>query len=155
MVNAHRHVRDGRTRGRDQKLNFHLIINENGEEVILETIDAFTIEEVKEIAFRNYGKYYSVDQIKIELAPPEEFDYEVYWAMDDDYVGSPTIEQERNAKYDLDAMERISKSPEKKKISKCHDCGKEIEYNTKPFKRCSECKRKFERERVRRARLNK
>ncbi len=146
---------NGSKNGRAQKLNFQLIAIENGEEVIVGDIIANSVEKVHEIARRKYGINYREYIIKIELGPPEEFDYAVHWATEDDYFGAPSREQISNAETDAQYEHREREQKIHDRATKCEDCGVPVSYKTRPFKRCAECKRKFEKERVHRARIKK
>ena len=91
-------------------MKFTVVIKKNGEDEIFEYIDAWTVEEAREIAFHEFGNLYKKELFRIELAPQEKFDNVVHWALEDDFFGSPTIEQEFNAIYDFEAIQRKSTS---------------------------------------------
>jgi len=71
----------------------------------------------------------------------------------DTWMSVPTEEQLSSAHFDEHYKETIKmQSENRKRVSHCIDCSKLVPYKTKPFKRCPECKKRFERERVRAAR---
>ena len=106
-----------------------------------------TIEEAKNYVLRKYGEeYYCTPDL--EYDPVKDFDYEAF----DNWCGAPSKEQLMNAEMDSQYERRLLEEAKHNKATKCVDCGVQVTYTTRPFKRCVECKRKFERERVHRAR---
>jgi len=66
--------------------------------------------------------------------------------------GAPDPKDALNAEHDLQWETNEKNKPKKTNVTKCVDCGKKLEYKTRPFKRCPDCKKKHERERKRRSR---
>jgi len=127
---------------------FAIYEKSDNEAILCEMIERFTIVQAKKYVENEYGDgYHCVPAPGYD--PLKEFDYEgLDFGFERD--GEPSKKQLTNAEDDSQYEQRRLRM-----ATKCVDCGVQVPYKTRPYRRCVECKRKFERERKRLARSKK
>jgi len=127
---------------------FAIYEKSDNEAILCEMIERFTIVQAKKYMENEYGEeYHCVPAPGYD--PLKEFDYE-WLDLGFERDGEPSEEQRKSAETDSQYKQRRVRM-----ATKCVDCGVQVPYTTRPHKRCVECKRKFERARVHRARSKK